>query len=83
MEIINSTFSENTVGGGIYASAGVVDVPRVTIRGTTISHNRGPLGGGLYLNGANPDIFDKDPVATVVNSTIAQNEAEVSGAGSR
>lgn len=81
IEITNSTFSGNTGGSGIVVPAGFVGTPSVTIRNSTFSQNSGALGGAIYLDGANSGGADDDPTATIINSTVFGNSADVSGGG--
>src|SRR5215210_1544418 len=84
LKIVKTTFFDNSAsggGGGIYVPAGFVGSPIGTIKDSTFDSNDGALGGGIYLDGA--DTFGNDDPADikVVNSTVAQNQAAVSGGG--
>lgn len=84
LKIVKTTFFDNSAangGGGMYVPAGFVGEPTGTIKDSTFDSNSGALGGGIYLDGANT--FGNDDLADIklVNSTVAQNLAAVSGGG--
>ena len=73
----NSTSGE---GGGIYDvgisypgyhAPGYIDISKLTVTNSTISHNRATTGGGIYNNGT----------LLVINSTISNNYASDYGGG--
>ena len=65
-------------GGGIYIPIGIVAVPELTIKDSTISGNSAENGGGVMLGSAGSG---DDPVGSIVNSTVATNEATVDAGG--
>lgn len=84
LKIVQSTFDGNhadTGGGGLYLSNGLGQAPDGQVRQATFSANTAGLGAGIYVDGTNLNGFEQKPTLDVVNSTIAQNQAEVSGGG--
>ncbi|MEL7474122.1 MAG: choice-of-anchor Q domain-containing protein, partial [Planctomycetota bacterium] len=71
LEIVGSTVAYNNAqfaGGGVFSASGV---SQFTVTDSTISLNSADLGGGLAIDG----------IASIRNSTIAQNRAFDQGGG--
>jgi CSLREA domain-containing protein len=84
LTISRSTISDNFAsdyGGGIFSPATIS--PAVTrLRASTISGNDAAVGAGVGVDGFDPPMVDfPEPVFEGVNSTIAENDALVSGGG--
>ena len=82
--VTRSTFSNNEaqLGGAIMIPNGAAIPNTLDLRTSTISDGQALEGGGLALKGdLNPPAFDQMPVADIVNSTFAGNEAFGDGGG--
>ena len=86
LTVRRSTIDDNEAangGGGLYMQPGLVE-NRARFFASTLSENdTDGLGGAIYLDGfhSNPASFDDKPVAELINSTVADNNADVSGGG--
>lgn len=67
-------------GGGFFAPAGFSSTEAV-IKASTISGNQAGVGGGLSLDGLNNPGAEDEPVADVINSTVAGNRSSNTGGG--
>ena len=84
LKISKSTLTQNSAtngGGGIYLPTGFVGSPETRAANSTISRNAGALGGGMHADGAERSGADDDPSVDLLNSTVAENLAAVSGGG--
>jgi len=69
-------------GGGIFLPAVSGANPAgAEIISSTVSGNEAGFGGGLSADGSDSGGFPAKPVATIKNSTFAENSAAVSGGG--
>lgn len=82
--VTGSTFSNNeaTAGGAIMLPNGAAIPNTLSLRTSTIDEGQAIDGGGLAVKGDyHPPTFDQPPVADIVNSTFAANEAFGNGGG--
>lgn len=85
VRLSKSTISGNEAdfqGGGIFLpTVSGANPASAEIISSTVSGNEAGFGGGLSADGFDPGGFPAKPVATIENSTFAENNAAVSGGG--
>ena len=84
LRIRRSTIAGNVAagyGGGLFMPSAFVAEPLTKVTSSTFSGNSASLGGGIALDGFNPGGTPLIPTLEAVNSTIAENQANVSGGG--
>lgn len=85
IKISGSTLSGNSTegsGGAIFIPNGAAIPNTLVVKDSAILGNTGSLGGGVAFDGNDrPPSFDQKPSGSIINSTVAENEAQVSGGG--